>query len=75
MKAETTMTETITVNGKLRPLGGESIEDIVASLGIDPARRGVAVAVNAEVVPRAGWSRTRIKAGDKVEVVRPLAGG
>ena len=75
MTGETTMTETITVNGKLRPLGAESISDIVASLGIDPLRRGVAVAVNAEVVPRAAWAQTKIKGGDKVEVVRPLAGG
>jgi len=75
MTSETVMTETITVNGKLRPLARESIADIVASLGIDPGRRGVAVALNAEVVPRAAWPKTEIKAGDKLEVVRPLAGG
>ena len=69
------MTGTFTLNGKLRPLAGESVEDAVAALGIDPKLRGVAVALNAEVLPRARWSATRIAAGDKIEVVRPLAGG
>lgn len=75
MTAKDAMTQTFTLNGKLRPLAGETVEDAVAALGIDPERRGVAVAVNAQVLPRAAWRERRIGAGDRIEVVRPLAGG
>ena len=69
------VTGTLTVNGKTRAFAGETIEELVATLGADPMRRGIAVAVNAEVVPRAAWARTKTNPGDRIEVVRPLAGG
>lgn len=75
LKKESATAETFTLNGKLRPLSGETVEDAVALAGIDPKMRGVAVAVNAQVLPRAQWTQTKIKAGDRVDVVRPLAGG
>lgn len=65
----------VTVNGTPRPCAGASLEDLVVGLGIDPARRGVAVALNERVVPRADWATVRVAAGDRVEIVRPLAGG
>jgi len=48
---------------------------LVAEYGLDPARRGLACALNDEVVPREAWRQTPVKPGDKVEIVRPLAGG
>jgi sulfur carrier protein len=65
----------LTVNGKRRAFAAQSIAEIVADFGVDPARKGVAVAVNAKLVPRAAWAETRLSPGDKVEIVRPLAGG
>jgi sulfur carrier protein len=42
---------------------------------IAPDARGVAVAINGTVVPRAAWSSTRLSAGDQVEIVRARQGG
>jgi sulfur carrier protein len=39
------------------------------------APRGVAVAVNDEVVPRTQWPSRRLKPGDTVEIVRATQGG
>ena len=66
---------TITVNGAPRPFKGDSLSLLVAEAGIAPERRGIAVAVNDRVVPRAAWARTIPRPGDVVEIVRPLAGG
>jgi sulfur carrier protein len=40
-----------------------------------PSPRGVAVAVNGEVVPRSTWDATPIAMGDTVEIVTAAAGG
>ena len=66
---------TITVNGAPRPFKGLSLSVLIAEAGIAPDRRGIAVAVNDAVVPRAAWARTVPRAGDVVEIVQPLQGG
>jgi sulfur carrier protein len=66
---------TLTVNGQPRDYAPQTVAELVAAIGIDPARRGVAVAVNARVLPRVAWSRTKVSPGDKIEIVQPLAGG
>lgn len=43
--------------------------------GIAPDEKGVAVAVNGAVVPRAAWDDTALAAGDEIEIVRPFKGG
>ena len=66
---------TITVNGAPRPFKGLSLSVLIAEAGIAPDRRGIAVAVNDAVVPRAAWERTIPRPGDAVEIVQPLQGG
>jgi thiazole synthase len=39
------------------------------------ARRGVAVAVDGEVVPRGEWDATRLHEGEKIEVLAAIQGG
>ena len=39
------------------------------------ARRGVAVAVDGEVVPRSEWDATRLHEGEKIEVLAAIQGG
>jgi sulfur carrier protein len=51
---------------------GASIADALAAFG---ARPPFAVAVNGSFVARAQHSVHSLKAGDKVDVVRPVAGG
>jgi sulfur carrier protein len=67
--------DTITVNGKGQAWRDVSVRELLADSGIEPAKGGVAVAVNAAVVPRAAWENTRIRAGDKIEIVRIVRGG
>jgi sulfur carrier protein len=69
------MEKTLTVNGKLCRYSGQSIDALITSLDIDPRRRGIAVAINETVVPRAAWTETKVSPGDRIEIVRPLAGG
>jgi len=38
-------------------------------------REYTAVAINREITPKAQYADTRLKDGDKVEVVRPMGGG
>jgi sulfur carrier protein len=39
------------------------------------AKRGVAVAVNGEVVPRSQWAEVALRDGDRVEVLTAAQGG
>ncbi|MEU7928585.1 sulfur carrier protein ThiS [Micromonospora sp. NPDC049801] len=64
----------LTVNGAGRSVpGGVSVADLVQDVA--PHQRGVAVAVNGEVVPRAGWPATELRDGDQVEVLTAAQGG
>ncbi|CAN5759489.1 hypothetical protein BH23ACT12_BH23ACT12_17930 [soil metagenome] len=63
------------LNGKqseVKP--GSSIPDVLAILGFE-AVRGVAVAVDGEVVPRSMWEGFNLSDGMKVEVLKPVQGG
>lgn len=46
-----------------------------ATAGDGRGRRGVAVAVNEEVVPRSAWDETPVRDGDRVEVLNAAQGG
>jgi sulfur carrier protein len=66
----------ITVNGDPADLpAGALIGDVLDRLGIEPGRRGVAIAVDGEVVPRAEWDTTSLADGVRVEVVQAIQGG
>lgn len=64
----------ITCNGeRLDVPAGTTVADLVARMGSDG--RGVAVAVDGEVVPRSRWSAEVVPDGARVEVVTAAAGG
>ncbi|MGS2613722.1 sulfur carrier protein ThiS [Micromonospora sp. LZ34] len=64
----------LTVNGAGRTVpGGATVAELVRE--VTPEQRGVAVAVNGEVVPRAGWPATVLRDGDRVEVLSAAQGG
>ena len=66
---------TISVNGDERAVpAGTTVAAIVRALGAD-ARRGVAVALDGEVVPRSAWEETHVREGQAVEVLRAVQGG
>lgn len=64
----------VRVNGDERELSASTtIDEVVGALA--PTRRGVAVAVNGEVVPRVEWPARRLGDGDQVEVLSAIGGG
>ena len=64
----------IVLNGQDWELPTEAtISEVLDGLGHGP--RGVAVAVNCEVVPRSAWVRTAVRDGDRVEVLKAAQGG
>ncbi len=63
----------ITLNGKPAEGGGATVEELLASL--DMPDRGIAVAVDAEVVPRGEWTTFVVEDGAHVEVVTAVQGG
>ncbi|MFN2617261.1 MAG: sulfur carrier protein ThiS [Thermoleophilaceae bacterium] len=66
----------VTLNGRLRELPrNATVEAAVREAGAPEAGRGVAVAVDGEVVPRAAWHHTRLREGQQVEVLRAVQGG
>ncbi|MFN2526563.1 MAG: sulfur carrier protein ThiS [Actinomycetota bacterium] len=66
----------ILLNGNPSEFGeNATIDRVVAVLVEDPEPRGLAVAVNGEVVPRHLWRDTSLDDGDRVEVLRAVGGG
>lgn len=64
----------VVLNGEPRPLDdGATVGDLLRSL--DVGERGVAVAVDAEVVPRGEWEHRTLGEGAHVEVVHAVQGG
>jgi sulfur carrier protein len=64
----------VTVNGEPRELPpGATVANLVADLSAQP--RGVAVAIDGEVVPRGQWDDTDLPDGARVEVVAAIQGG
>ena len=66
---------TLTVNGQIEPLAQMTVAALIAARDMPQQQRGVAVALNGAVVPRAAWQITTLRAGDVVEIVRALSGG
>ena len=54
---------------------GESVLAAIEQLGLKPDARGVAVAVDGEVIPRAQWEDVRLSEGARVEVLSAMQGG
>jgi sulfur carrier protein len=54
---------------------GATVQSALAALDLPGAPRGVAVAVDAEVVPRGQWDAHVLHDGARVEVLRAIQGG
>ena len=66
----------IVLNGDETDLqSGATVRSAVDALSLPAAGRGVAVAVDAEVVPRGEWESTILREGAKVEILRAIQGG
>lgn len=66
----------ISVNGEPHDLPAPAtVGALLDAIGVEPRRRGIAVAVDAEVVPRNAWDAHELRAGDRVEVLTAIQGG
>jgi sulfur carrier protein len=66
----------VLLNGEEIEVGdGATVEVAIASLELPASGRGVAVAVDAEVVPRGQWEHHKLHDGARVEVLRAIQGG
>jgi sulfur carrier protein len=66
---------TIRINGESEALSAATLDALLAEKAIDTGQRGIAVALNGAVVPRAAWAATALSPGDSVEIVRARQGG
>jgi thiamine biosynthesis protein ThiS len=65
---------TLTINGENHEFGGlQTLTDLIAELGMKSDR--VAVELNRELIRRDRWSETKLRDGDKLEIVHFVGGG
>ena len=63
----------IRVNGDEQPYVDETVAELLQRLSIET--RGVAVAIDGDVVRRSEWSVQRVEDGGVIEIVTAVAGG
>jgi sulfur carrier protein len=66
----------VLLNGEPRELAaGTTVSAAVSASGAEPEGRGIAVAIDGEVVPRGRWHSTPLAEGQRVEIVQAVQGG
>jgi sulfur carrier protein len=66
----------VLLNGSEAELAdGATVQAAIEALELPAAGRGVAVAVDAEVVPRTEWDTHELREGARIEVLRAIQGG
>jgi len=66
----------ISLNGESSQVrAGETVAAVLRDLGISDDTRGIAVAVDGEVVPRAQWDSHVVGEDARVEVLTAMQGG
>ncbi len=66
----------IELNGSPRELpAGATLEVAVRESGAEPGARGVAAALDGEVVPQGEWPATELREGQRIEVLAAIQGG
>jgi sulfur carrier protein len=65
----------IRINGVEELLSVATLAGLLDEKAVDTGQRGIAVALNGTVVPRAAWPQTPLRPGDSIEIVRARQGG
>ncbi len=63
----------VTVNGEAREITSSRVDALLAELDYEGTH--FAIALNYDVVPKARWAETALKAGDEIEIITPRQGG
>ena len=66
----------IMLNGERSEVSaGETVAGVLGRMGLEASARGIAVAVDGEVVPRAAWASFALAGDARVEVLTAMQGG
>ncbi|MBA2340945.1 MAG: sulfur carrier protein ThiS [Pyrinomonadaceae bacterium] len=65
----------IEINGEKREVPDETTLDALVKRILAFAPERLAIELNREVAPRAHWSHTKLREGDRIEVVHFVGGG
>ncbi|MHB1303663.1 MAG: sulfur carrier protein ThiS [Acidiphilium sp.] len=65
--------EEIRVNGAYEPIAA-TIAALLEAKGLHETK-GLAIALNASVIPKSAWDTTNLITGDELEIVRAVGGG
>ena len=65
----------VSINGVNEDIQAQTLLDVLTAKGFDVEGKGIAVALNAQVIPRKKWAETAVKAQDAIEIVRARQGG
>lgn len=64
------------VNGQEQSVDDAStLLNLLIEMNFNAEQKGIAVAVNAEVIARAMWADTRLRNGDRVDIIHAVQGG
>ena len=64
------------VNGQEQSVDDAStLLDLLIEMNFKAEQKGLAVAVNAEVIARAIWADMRLRNGDRVDIIHAVQGG
>ena len=64
----------IELNGAPHPIADhQNVQDLIVSFGLQG--KGLAVAVNREIVPHHLWPQRVLQASDRVDIVHAIGGG
>ena len=64
---------TIHINGEDRSVVAGNLTELVAEMGLE--KRMIAIECNLEVVPKSEYESTKLKDGDRIELVHMIGGG
>ena len=65
----------LTLNGRGVETTALYLHKLLQEQGLQPESKGIAVAINGEIVPRSEWATTELGNGDAIEMITAMQGG
>lgn len=67
---------TLSVNGQEKIVKDElSLQELIKDMALETDRKGIALCVNLQVIPKETWGGTVLKNNDRIEIVIAAPGG
>ena len=66
----------LTVNGEVQDVQDSlTVSDLFVTIDLDPKQKGIAVAINAEVIVQSSWKERCLNNGDRIDIIHAVQGG